>query len=167
MLARYTDAQSDVSYLNYQLVAKTPHGCTLSAEQCLSLVKWLMLTICGQRVSPFADLFLSLEGASPLWRPLLWRKTSHPAYSSSAHAFTQAAVEPALEHDKEDAQSQSGGDIYWLGRVHRDRDRYRDTASSFSAKAFYVGKPKLTTGSMHLQRLEQYIGVQCPSETRP
>ena len=111
-----------------------------------------MLMTCGQRLSPFADLSLSLEGAS-CWRiPLSRRNSSYPAYSSSAHAFTQAAVEPAVEHDKEETQPQSGGDIYWLGRVHRDRDRYRDTASSFSAKAFYVGEPKLTTGSMHLLR---------------
>ena len=109
-----------------------------------------MLLTCGQRVSPFADLSLSLEGASPWRTPFSRRKTSHPAYSSSAHAFTQAAVEPALEHDKEETQSQSGGDVYWLGRVHRERDRYRDTASSFSAKAFYVGEPTLSTGSMHL-----------------
>ena len=119
-----------------------------------------MLMTCDQRVSPFADLLLPREGASPWWRPLSRRKTSYPAYSSSAHAFTQAAVEPACEHDKEETQPESGGDIYWLGRVHRDRDRYRETASSFSAKAFYVGEPKLTTCSTHLLCQKQSIAVR-------
>ena len=123
----------------------------MSLPEVACELKWLMLMTCGQRVRPFADLSWSLEGTSPWLRPLLRRKTSHaqptrlqrmpPRKLLWSLPWSTTRRRPSLR---------SGGDVYWLGRTHRDRDRYRDTASSFSAKAFYVGEPKLTTGSMHL-----------------